>query len=119
MTRDIFCRVGAVPRRTIPFFPGVSRSGDAALRPACCGTARRARALYEAARKELHGSLVRCSSSAVIYGYAAREVAVLSDQSAIGMDELPTGMLRLGNTYSRRFWTENCVLPTPVTPARV
>ena len=43
----------------------------------------------------------------MIYRYAAREVAVLSDQSAIGMDELPTGMLRLGNTYSRRFWTEN------------
>ena len=43
----------------------------------------------------------------MIYRYAAREVAVFSAQSVIGMDELPKGVLRLGMTYSRRFWTEN------------
>ena len=56
-----------------------------------------------------YDSLGRCSSSAVIYRYAAREIAVFSAQSVIGMEELPKGVLRLGKTYSRRFWTENCV----------
>ena len=43
----------------------------------------------------------------MIYRYAAREVAVFSAQSVSGMDELPHRALRLGITYSRRFWTEN------------
>ena len=43
----------------------------------------------------------------MIYRYAAREIAVFSAQSVIGMDELPKGVLRLRMTYSRRFWTEN------------
>ena len=43
----------------------------------------------------------------MIYRYAAREIAVFSAQSVIGMDELPKGVLRLGMTYSRRIWIEN------------
>ena len=51
--------VGAVPRRTISFFPGVSRSGDAARRPACCGTALRARALYNRPVRSSYAQIYR------------------------------------------------------------